>query len=126
LTGALWNLFPSYYLKARNEYIKGILENIKKNKSENSISVNATIWRSFVSSDHDIHERAKNIQAPILLVWDKNDPVVPLEIGKKAEKIIPNSKLMILETGHIPFAEDPEGFLQILLPFLEKVTLKIN
>jgi pimeloyl-ACP methyl ester carboxylesterase len=52
--------------------------------------------------------------------------VIPLEIGKKAEKIIPNSKLMILETGHIPFAEDPEGFLKILLPFLEKVILKIN
>jgi pimeloyl-ACP methyl ester carboxylesterase len=52
--------------------------------------------------------------------------VVPLEIGKKAQKMILNSKLMILETGHIPFAEDPEGFLKILLPFLEIVTLKIN
>jgi len=33
---------------------------------------------------------------------------------------------MISETGHIPFAVDPEGFLKILLPFLEIVTLKIN
>jgi pimeloyl-ACP methyl ester carboxylesterase len=52
--------------------------------------------------------------------------VIPIEIGKKAEKIIPNSKMIILETGHIPFAEDPEGFLKILVPFLEETTLKIN
>jgi pimeloyl-ACP methyl ester carboxylesterase len=49
--------------------------------------------------------------------------VIPFEIGKKAEKIIPNSKLMILETGHIPFAEDPEGFLKIVIPFLNKVSI---
>jgi pimeloyl-ACP methyl ester carboxylesterase len=52
--------------------------------------------------------------------------VIPLEIGKKAEKIIPNSKMIILETGHIPFAEDPVGFMKILVPFLEETTLKIN
>jgi pimeloyl-ACP methyl ester carboxylesterase len=122
-TGVLWNLFPSYYLKQRNEYVKGILENIKNNKSDKAISVNAAIWRSFVSPDHDLRERAKNIQAPTLLVWGNNDPVIPFEIGKKAEKIIPNSKLMILETGHIPFAEDPEGFLKIVIPFLNKVSI---
>jgi pimeloyl-ACP methyl ester carboxylesterase len=33
---------------------------------------------------------------------------------------------MILETGHVPFAEDPEGFLKILLSFLENVSLNIN
>jgi len=122
-TGVLWNLFPSYYLKVRNDYVNGILENIKNNKSKNSISVNATIWRSFVSPDHDIREGAKNILAPTLLVWGKNDPVIPIEIGKSAEKIIPNSKLMVLETGHIPFAEDPEGFLKIVVPFIEKISL---
>ena len=79
-----------------------------------------------VSPDHDLRERAKNLQTPTLLVWGNNDPVIPIEIGKKAEKISPNSKLMILETGYIPLAEYPEGFLKILLPFLQRVALKIN
>jgi hypothetical protein len=33
---------------------------------------------------------------------------------------------MILETGYIPIAEDPEGFLKIVLPFSKKVSLNIN
>ena len=89
------------------------------NKTDKAISVNAAIWISFVSPEHDLRVSAKSIKAPTLLVWGKFDPVIPYEIGKNIEKIIPNSKLMLLDTGHIPFAENPDMFLNILLPFLK-------
>ena len=91
------------------------------NKTDKAISVNAAIWRSFVSPEHDLRVSAKSIKAPTLLVWGKFDPVIPYEIGKNIEKIIPNSKLMLLETDHIPFAENPDMFLNILLPFLKSL-----
>lgn len=120
-TGVLWNKFPSFYLKIKNDNVLKILQNIRNEKSERAIAVNAAMWRSFASPDHDLRESGKRISAPTLVIWGKLDPVIPVTLAETVVKTIPNSKLKLLDTGHMPFAEDPEGFLKVLIPFLEEI-----
>jgi pimeloyl-ACP methyl ester carboxylesterase len=47
-------------------------------------------------------EQLKEIKTPTLLLWGKEDKVVPLPIGKKLAKDLPNAKLISYEqAGHL-------------------------
>lgn len=121
-TGLVWNLFPNHYIKIENKYTRAILERIRSRKViEGSVEVNASIWRSFLEEGHDLRESAKNIKVPTLIVWGEFDPVILPEIGKDLREKIQGSNLVLLKTGHVPFAEDPKSFLKFALPFIRSV-----
>ena len=62
---------------------------------------------------------------PILLVWGRQDKLVPLIIGKRLIAKHPWLKLLILEnTGHCPHDETPITFNQNILSWL-KINLQI-
>jgi pimeloyl-ACP methyl ester carboxylesterase len=49
--------------------------------------------------------------------------VVPLDIGKRLHKALPNSRLAIIETsGHIPQEENPEQALSEISHFLKNIS----
>jgi len=121
VAGALWNLFPQAYLRVKNRHVLGMLGKIRARKSPGAVRMFAAIWKSFLESEHNLLERAKQITAPALLAWGKRDPVIPLSVGRLAQKIIPGAKLHTFDTGHEPFAEAPEEFLKVVLPFLDSV-----
>ncbi len=59
------------------------------------------------------------IRARTLLIWGRNDEVVPLEFGERLEKAIPGSKMVIIDhCGHVPQIEKSATFNKILLDFL--------
>jgi hypothetical protein len=41
-----------------------------------------------------------------------------------AHDVIRGSRLEILDTGHVAFSSDPQGFLAVAEPFLESVALR--
>lgn len=60
------------------------------------------------------------IQVPTLIVWGRNDRVIPLSIGERLNRDIPNSRLVVLgETGHVPQEEKPEETIAEILRFLD-------
>ncbi len=62
----------------------------------------------------------KDIQTPCLLIWGKHDRVVPLHIGKRLHKDLPNSKLEILEDGgHLVPEELPYLVFDKIEEFIE-------
>lgn len=62
---------------------------------------------------------AQGIQAPVLLIFGKQDSVIPVnKDGKVAIQCIPSAKFLALPCGHVAFAEAPELFLAEVLPFL--------
>jgi pimeloyl-ACP methyl ester carboxylesterase len=77
------------------------------------------LWRSFTGPEHDLRASAGGIGAPTLLVWGVHDPVVPPRLGRRAAATIPGAQLIVLDAGHVPFADRPEAFLAAVLPFLE-------
>jgi pimeloyl-ACP methyl ester carboxylesterase len=76
------------------------------------------VWRSFARPESDLRAEARAIRCPALLVWGARDPVIPLAAARAAARAIPGARLAVLQTGHTPFVEDPEGFLAHVEPFL--------
>lgn len=61
------------------------------------------------------------ICVPTLIVWGRDDKVIPLAIGEMLDQAIPDSRLVILdEAGHVPQEEKPEETLAAVLKFLKE------
>ena len=84
------------------------------------IAIDAALWRSFAAPEHELASHAAAIRVPTLVVWGRHDPVLPLRDAEAARRALPHARLVTLDTGHVPFAEDPDGFLAVVLPFLRE------
>ena len=64
-------------------------------------------------------DRLKSNQTPTLLIWGAKDLWIPLDNGKRMNRILVNSKLEVLEnSGHVPMEENPKESLELLKNFL--------
>jgi pimeloyl-ACP methyl ester carboxylesterase len=62
----------------------------------------------------------QTIKVPVLIIWGKEDEVVPLEVGEKFKRDIPDSQLVVLpRCGHIPPEEEPLATREAILDFLK-------
>jgi len=70
----------------------------------------------------DFRRRAGGISAPTLIVWGDKDEVLPFKGATEARKSYgSNMTLEIFEdAGHIPFAEQPDVFVNLVDGFLSK------
>lgn len=65
-------------------------------------------------------EKLQKIHTPCLLIWGKHDRVVPVSVGEKLHRDLPNSKLIVLkETGHLVPEEKPEEVFRHIQNFLQ-------
>jgi pimeloyl-ACP methyl ester carboxylesterase len=56
---------------------------------------------------------------PSLLVWGENDPIIPAEHGRRAQELMPGSRLEVFEdAGHFPHVDDPLRFSRVLRDFI--------
>jgi len=59
------------------------------------------------------------IQAPTLLIWGEHDAIVPVSVGYELRRLIPQSRLLILnDANHVPMFHDARRFNAALLHFL--------
>jgi pimeloyl-ACP methyl ester carboxylesterase len=69
---------------------------------------------------HNYDNELRRLKIPTLLVWKQYDPYLPVSLARKAQKLIPNVKLAVLEGyGHAPHQKDSEEFNKILADFLD-------
>jgi len=67
----------------------------------------------------DLRPLAKNVQIPTLILVGKEDRVVPAEHGIELSRIMPNSRLIVLEnSGHVPILEEREESIGLILDWL--------
>lgn len=65
-------------------------------------------------------ERLHEIDEPTLLLWGRYDFICPPGLGEDADRLIPDSELVIYESsGHSPMDSEPEAFAQDILDFVE-------
>jgi pimeloyl-ACP methyl ester carboxylesterase len=76
--------------------------------------------RQIVPEDIDtLPERYKTITLPTLILWCDHDRIVPLDVGLKLRRTLPNSTLRLVEgCGHMPQEEQPETTLTLLKGFI--------
>ena len=67
----------------------------------------------------DMKERAKQIKVPVLVVWGKEDGLIPRKAAFQYTEAIPHSLLTLIpEAGHSPQIEQPEEWNALMLNFL--------
>jgi pimeloyl-ACP methyl ester carboxylesterase len=112
------------YMKAKTDSDREISERaIARAKTPDGLRTATQRWLSFATPDHDLRGRADQLTAPTLMVWGKKDIAIPLAAGRATHDAIPGSRLEILDTGHVVFSSDPQGFLAVAEPFLQTVAL---
>lgn len=80
---------------------------------------------AFISSvlsvkNSQIQEGLHKIKIPTLLVWGKEDKMIPIQYAKEFLGTIRNCKFLeIKETGHLPHVECPQLFSKSILEFLD-------
>ncbi len=65
--------------------------------------------------------QAPRYQGPVLVVWGRQDAVLPMTSAADARDVMPQAQIHLIdECGHLPMIERPDEFLAALLPFLDR------
>ena len=68
---------------------------------------------------YDYRERVGEIACPTLIVWGRNDRVVPVSSAEEYHRLIERSRVEVFDdTGHVPMVERPARFNALLEAFL--------
>jgi pimeloyl-ACP methyl ester carboxylesterase len=71
------------------------------------------------SLEYDFRDRLPEIRQPTLIAWGEKDSIIPVSDAHEFERLIPDSrKLVMRDTGHIPMAERPRTFNDVMMDFL--------
>jgi pimeloyl-ACP methyl ester carboxylesterase len=65
--------------------------------------------------------RAGEYRGPVLVVWGRQDGIIPAAHVKALQETYPNAELRVIEdAGHLVMPEQPDAFAAVLLPFLDR------
>ncbi len=77
------------------------------------------LWEFSKAPQVDIEPRLKDISQPTLFLTGDDDRIVPTQQTIELSSLIPNGKLVIIESsGHVPQEEKPEEFVLQIMRFL--------
>jgi pimeloyl-ACP methyl ester carboxylesterase len=61
------------------------------------------------------------LNTPTLVVWGAADPYLPARFAEQQKETFANAQVVLLpQSGHFPFADDPQGVADAVMPFLQK------
>jgi pimeloyl-ACP methyl ester carboxylesterase len=76
------------------------------------------LWKPYMRS-HSLPALLRSIATPTLVVWGRQDAIIPLSAGQRYQRAIPGARLQVLDRcGHLPDMEQPATFVQVVLDFL--------
>jgi pimeloyl-ACP methyl ester carboxylesterase len=114
------------YMRPQNDHDRAIAGRVRERaRTTEGARVAAGLWRSFAAPAFDLRADGHRLAPPALLVWGAQDTILPLAAARQTHAAIPGSQLRTLDTGHVVFASDPGGFLEIAEPFIESATRNI-
>ena len=92
-----------------------------------SMCIGMSLRPAELTAPHLLKELSEKIKKPsILIIWGKEDKLIPLFIGKNLQKQYPWIKLLILKnSGHCPHDESPKDFNSAILNWME-INLNAN
>jgi pimeloyl-ACP methyl ester carboxylesterase len=71
------------------------------------------------SLEYDFRDRLPEVKVPTLIVWGEKDSIIPVRDADEYERLIDDSRKVVMrDTGHIPMAERPTAFNEVLVEFL--------
>jgi pyruvate dehydrogenase E2 component (dihydrolipoamide acetyltransferase) len=65
--------------------------------------------------------RAGEYRGPVLVVWGRQDGIIPAAHVKALQETYPHAELRVIEdAGHLVMPEQPDAFAAVLLPFIDR------
>jgi pimeloyl-ACP methyl ester carboxylesterase len=114
----IYPMFSASYMRSRTDADRRAQRTgVATTREDPGLATVAALWRSFASPEHDLRADAGSINVPTLLIWGRRDPVISLRIGRRVAASIPGSRLVVLDTGHVPHTTHPQQFAQELETF---------
>ena len=75
-------------------------------------------WRPYLNNP-SLSRYLANVSTPALIVWGKQDAIVPVECGELYIRALPNATLKVIDhCGHSPQIEKPQEFHSAVSEFL--------
>jgi pimeloyl-ACP methyl ester carboxylesterase len=79
-----------------------------------------SITESIIRREDFLDNRLSVIKQPTLIIWGREDGLLPLSDGQRFQKEIPGAQLLVFEEcGHVPQVEKAAEFNAAVLKFLE-------
>jgi pimeloyl-ACP methyl ester carboxylesterase len=81
----------------------------------------AFIDRMKTSIKNDKYLKIKELKMPALIIWGKEDGLIPITVGEQFHQDLTNDTLVVFkDLGHTPMEEDPENTVKAVIDFLNK------
>lgn len=105
--------------KIKQKYLNFLFN---KFASKDYKSLNKNLHKTFQNIvNENLEEYYKNIKLETLILWGEFDNITPLKDGKKINKLIPNSSLIIIKnTKHFPYIEKKYLVSRIIYEYIKK------
>ena len=76
------------------------------------------LWKPYMRS-HTLPALLRGVVAPTLVIWGREDRIIPLNVCQRYVRAIPGATSKVLDRcGHLPEMEQPEAFVQAVLDFI--------
>ncbi|MCB9076916.1 MAG: alpha/beta fold hydrolase [Anaerolineaceae bacterium] len=110
-----------YWIHTRALITDRYFENVTRFQKINQTTeaLLAVLRKRFFDTLSQEIQQLGQMDVPILLVWGRQDKAVPLRLGQEMHRILPGSRLEILDNaGHVPNYECAAAFNQLAVDFL--------
>ncbi len=78
----------------------------------------AQLLDAMIRGDDVLDDRLQAINRPTLVLWGRDDKLIPLNFGERFHQEIANSRFRIIDNcGHMPQVERPDEFAKAVLQF---------
>lgn len=75
-------------------------------------------WKPYMHNPRLPHFLPR-VTNPTLIVWGREDRILPVVCGEQYRRLLPAARLHVLERcGHVPPVEQPDAFARLVLEFL--------
>lgn len=82
-----------------------------------------SITESIIRGEDFLDKRLQGIKRPVLVIWGREDGLLPLADGQRFQKEIPGAQLIIFDQcGHVPQVEKAAEFNAAVMKFLAEPT----
>jgi len=89
-------------------------------QSHNLLFISRLAHYSGMRKELFLGNELKKIKLPTLVIWGREDPLMPYSTVEKNMTLIPNAKINVLEgVGHMPPVESPDYFNKLVTEFLK-------
>jgi len=99
-----------------DEMVQGVFINHMRN--DDGYTIQRTLAGLLAENQFE-DSKVSAVHAPTLVIWGRQDELIPLSDGEKYRDAIHGAKLVVIDQcGHVPMIEKPAEFNQAVLQFL--------